>query len=73
MTDRQRGSAVALGQVDLSRRVARFHVDAGSQASLTGERALASIDRASDDLQAKVEQFEEREEALRERFHEAMA
>ena len=72
LTDRQRGSAVALGQVELPRRVARFHVDDGSQASLTGERALASIERASDDLQEKVEQFEEREDALRERFQEAM-
>ncbi|AGB33924.1 hypothetical protein C488_20527 [Natrinema pellirubrum DSM 15624] len=44
----------------------------GSQASLAGERALASIERVSDDLQEKVEQFEEREDALRERFQEAM-
>ena len=47
--------------------------DDGSQASLAGERALASIERVSDDLQEKVEQFEEREDALRERFEEAMA
>jgi hypothetical protein len=47
--------------------------DDGSQASLAGERALASIERVSDDLQEKVEQFEEREDALRERFQEAMA
>jgi len=46
--------------------------DDGSQASLEGERALASIERVSDDLQEKVEQFEEREDALRERFQEAM-
>nr|WP_206664955.1 MULTISPECIES: hypothetical protein [Halorubrum] len=46
--------------------------DDGSQASLAGERALASIERVSDDLQEKVEQFEEREDALRERFQEAM-
>ena len=45
----------------------------GSQASLAGERALASIERVSDDLQEKVEQFEEREDELRERFQEAMA
>jgi hypothetical protein len=44
----------------------------GSQASLAGERALASIERVSDDLQEKVDQFEEREAALRERFQEAM-
>ena len=47
--------------------------DDGSQASLAGERALASIERVSDDLQEKVKQFEEREDALRERFQEAMA
>ncbi|MDS0280193.1 hypothetical protein NDI85_20620 [Halomicroarcula sp. S1AR25-4] len=46
--------------------------DDGSQASLEGERALASIERVSDDLQEKVEQFEEREDALRERFREVM-
>ena len=46
--------------------------DDGSQASLAGERALASIERVSDDLQEKVDQFEEREDALRERFQEAM-
>jgi len=42
----------------------------GSQSSLAGERALASIERVSDDLQANVEQFEEREDALRERFQQ---
>jgi len=47
--------------------------DDGSQASLAGERALASIERVSDDLQEKVDQFEEREDALRERFQDAMA
>ncbi|WP_096396423.1 hypothetical protein [Halorubrum trapanicum] len=47
--------------------------DDGSQASLAGERALASIERVSNDLQEKVKQFEEREDALRERFQEAMA
>ena len=47
--------------------------DDGAQASLAGERALASIERVSDDLQEKVDQFEEREDALRERFQEAMA
>ena len=41
-----------------------------SQSSLAGERALASIERVSDDLQANVEQFEEREDALRERFQQ---
>nr|WP_245851722.1 hypothetical protein [Halorubrum persicum] len=46
--------------------------DDGSQASLAGERALASIERVSDDLQEKVEQFKEHEDALRERFQEAM-
>ena len=35
--------------------------DDGSQASLAGERALASTERVSDDLQEKVNQFEERE------------
>lgn len=42
----------------------------GTQSSLAGERALASIERVSDDLQANVEQFEEREDALRERFQQ---
>jgi len=46
--------------------------DDGSQASLAGDRALASIERVSDDLQAKVDQFEAREAALRERFQDAM-
>ncbi len=44
--------------------------DDGSQASLAGERALASIERVNEDLQANVEQFEAREEALRERFQQ---
>ena len=47
--------------------------DDGSQASLAGERALASIEQVSDDLQEKVDQFEEREDTLRERFQDAMA
>ncbi|QKY18477.1 hypothetical protein [Halorubrum sp. CBA1229] len=47
--------------------------DDGSQASLAGERALASIERVSDDLQEKVDQFEEREDALRERFQDVMS
>ena len=34
---------------------------------------LASIERVNDDLQEKVDQFEEREEALREWFQDAMA
>jgi hypothetical protein len=42
----------------------------GSQSSLAGKRALASIERASEDLQANVEQFEAREDALRERFQQ---
>ena len=42
----------------------------GSQSSLAGERALASIERVSDGLQASVKQFETREDALRERFQE---
>jgi len=42
--------------------------DGGMQASLNGERGLAQIERVSEDLQSKVEQFEDREEALRERF-----
>jgi len=44
--------------------------DDGAQASLAGERALASIERVNEDLQANVEQFEAREEALRERFQQ---
>jgi len=46
--------------------------DGGTQASLSGERGLAQIERVSEDLQSKVEQFEDREEALRERFQQAM-
>jgi hypothetical protein len=42
----------------------------GAQSSLAGERALASIERVSADLQANVEQFEAREDALRERFQQ---
>ena len=34
---------------------------------------LASIERVNDDLQEKVDQFEEHEEVLRERFQDAMA
>lgn len=47
--------------------------DEGTQSSLAGERALASIKRVSNDLQDKVTQFEDREDALRERFHDAMS
>jgi hypothetical protein len=32
-----------------------------------------TIERVSDDLQEKVDQFEEREDALRERFQDAMS
>jgi hypothetical protein len=42
------------------------------QASLNGERGLAQIERVSEDLQSKVEQFEDREEALRERFQQTV-
>ncbi len=45
----------------------------GSQGSLAGEQALASIERVSTDLQEKVDQFEEREDALRERFQDTIA
>jgi hypothetical protein len=44
--------------------------DGGMQASLSGERGLAQIERVSEDLRTKVEQFEDREEALRERFQQ---
>jgi len=46
--------------------------DDGTQTSLKGERGLAQIERVSEDLRAKVEQFENREKALRERFQQAM-
>jgi len=46
--------------------------DGGTQASLNGERGLAQIERVSEDLQSKVEQFEDREEALRERFQQSI-
>jgi len=42
--------------------------DGSSQTFLSGERGLAQIERISEDLQSKVEQFEDREDALRERF-----
>lgn len=42
--------------------------DDGTQASLNGERGLAQIERISEDMQSKVEQFEDREEAPWERF-----
>jgi len=44
----------------------------GTQATLYGERGLAQIERVSENLKSKVEQFEDREEALRERFQQAM-
>ncbi|MFB6119415.1 hypothetical protein [Halosegnis sp.] len=40
----------------------------GSQASFAGERALASIERVTDEQQGRVDQSEEREDAHRERF-----
>jgi len=46
--------------------------DGGMQTSLNGERGLAQIERVSEDLQSKVEQFEDREEALRERFQQTV-
>ena len=42
--------------------------DSGEQEGLSGERGQARIERVSDDLRDAVEQFESREEALRERF-----
>ncbi len=44
--------------------------DNGPQASLADERALASIERVNDDLQEKVDQFEERKNVIRERFRD---
>jgi len=65
------------GTIDRAEQAYEQQLDAedgdGSQSSLAGERALASIERVSDDPQAKVDQFEEREDALRERFQKAMA
>ena len=62
------------GTIDQAEQAYEQQLDAedgdGSQSSLAGERALASIERVSDDLQANVEQFEEREDALRERFRQ---
>ena len=46
--------------------------DGSSQASLNGECGLVQIERVSEDLQLKAEQFEDCEEALRERFQQAM-
>ena len=45
----------------------------GTQAALAGEHGLAQIERVSESLQAKAEQFDSREDALRERFQEAMS
>jgi len=45
--------------------------DGGDQEGLKGERALARIEDVSMEVQAKAEQFEEREETLRERFKQA--
>jgi hypothetical protein len=42
--------------------------DTGEQEGLSGEGGQAHIERVSDDLRDAVEQFESREEALRERF-----
>jgi len=47
--------------------------DGGDQEGLDGERALARIEDVSTEVQTKAEQFEEREEALRERFQKAMS
>lgn len=40
----------------------------GEQRGLGGTEAMAQIERVGDDLRAKAEQFEEREEGLRSRF-----
>jgi hypothetical protein len=45
--------------------------DSGEQEGLSGEGGQARIERVSDDLRDAVEQFESREEALRERFQRA--
>ena len=62
------------GTIDRAEQAYEQQLDAedgdGSQSSLAGERALASIERVSEDLQANVEQFEAREDALRERFQQ---
>ena len=52
---------------------AQLDAEEGSQSSLDGERALASIERVGEDVRSKAEQFEDREEALRERFQQAMS
>ncbi|ELY62596.1 hypothetical protein [Natronococcus jeotgali] len=44
----------------------------GEQKALEGECGLARIEQATADIQADVEQFETREEALRDRFQTAM-
>ena len=46
--------------------------DDSMQTSLNGERGLAQIEHISEELQSKAEQFEDREEALRERLQQAM-
>ena len=45
--------------------------DGVDQEGLDGERALARIKDVSTEVQAKAEQFEEREVALRQRFSQA--
>ena len=44
----------------------------GGQSELEGEQGLAQIERVHQSVRSEVEQFESREEALRERFQQAM-
>ncbi|WP_275737978.1 hypothetical protein [Halorhabdus sp. SVX81] len=46
--------------------------NASKQISLDGERGLAQIERISESLRSQVEQFEDREEVLRERFRQVI-
>jgi hypothetical protein len=44
----------------------------GSQSGLDGEQGLAQIERVHQSVRSEVKQFESREEALRERFQQAI-
>ena len=44
----------------------------GGQSGLDGEQGLAQIERVQQSVRSEVEQFESREEALRERFQQAI-
>jgi hypothetical protein len=54
--------------IDRVQQASEQHHDESDQEGLSGERGQARIERVGDDLRDAVEQFESREDALRERF-----